>query len=76
MSEEFNIESGVPIPKKVGKPDKNRSLINKMEIGDSIFFPDSEYTDSIKVFYSSARLIGRKVSFRRVDGGVRMWRVE
>lgn len=85
---EIKIEKNIPIPKS--KTGEARVLtgfpkiLSQMEIGDSIFILVEE-SDMKRQFslisgkaYSAARrkgFEGRKYSARRVEGGVRLWRI-
>lgn len=70
------IEKNVPLPpKNNGHVDTSpRSLMSKMEVGDSILFevPRSKYA----VLHSSAKRAGIKITVRFVEGGIRVWRIE
>ena len=77
----FDVEAGLPIPgKRAGGPSKYPWLT--MNIGDSFFVP---YSRSIPPHVLQARVgsaansaqrrHGRRFITRRVEGGVRGWRV-
>lgn len=69
----MKIEKGVPIPPKMRVPRK--AIFHQMEVGDSVFMPGKKrnplaYTVHIR------RTRGWKFTSRKVEGGVRIWRVE
>ena len=73
MSEyKYEVEKGVPQPTP-------RDMFLKypwkvMDVGDSFFVPDSEIS-SRQNFHSCAKNRGIKISTRRVDDGIRVWRI-
>jgi hypothetical protein len=76
--EEIKIEKGIPIPKKiVGMV--SRSPISKMEVGDSVLF-SGKYKEIFSRIRSSVSYYGArhkmKFSQRKVEGGIRVWRIE
>ena len=72
---EYNIEKGIPIPDlRVGT---RRSLLNQMEIGDSVFF-DGQTSRRIAGNFSilaPKRFVCRQLTENDIKG-VRVWRVE
>jgi len=71
---EIEIEKGVPQPDaKTGK-----YPFRQMEVGDSFFAPLGSSDPNPFNTYATAKRIkdGRKYSVRRVDGGIRVWRVK
>lgn len=67
---EFKIEKGVPIPTPVGK--KKRYHFESMEIGDSVFLAGKTQATTSH----AAKKTGFKFTVRRMDGGIRVWRIE
>lgn len=80
---EFKIESNIPIPKSnmvrsfyrkpVESLSPNKEIIASMEVGDSFFVPAGKVTDVLNRFYNPANRLGRRITARKVDGGVRIW---
>ena len=73
----FEIESGIPMPRKRG----SKYPWAAMKIGDSFFVPDRPGVrrNPIRAGASiQTRKSGYKVKYktRKVDGGMRVWRVE
>lgn len=70
------IEKGIPIPSAKRGVDKFR--LNELEVGDSFFLELTQYKEKqIRNTLSlRARRLGIKPSIRRVDDGIRVWRVE
>lgn len=86
----FEIEKNIPIPKKKpGAPGQVRQSYNNyhfrsFELGDSIFVPVSSDEDLNKYQTRLAVVAGSagkrhkpvlKFTTRRVEGGIRIWRV-
>lgn len=69
----YVIEKGIPIPprggfKRTGLMDK----IQTMEVGDSILVEEKRRANAC----TAADRLGFKVTTRKEEGGVRMWRIE
>ncbi len=68
---EWKIEKGIPLPEKgSSKQASLRATLAKMEVGDSVLSTKAVtsgflYTDSSKKFAT-----------RKVNGGVRVWRIQ
>lgn len=79
MSGQYQIETGVPLPAVKGKAGTGRfGALAALEVGQSIFEPN--YDVSHRSAYASTRNVmrkypGRKFSSRKVDGGLRVWRI-
>lgn len=84
MTGEFKIEKNVEQP----KPQSGRGLkypFHKMEVSDSFFIPVAEEKSKVKIG-NSIRAAARnaslrhknthRFSYRKVEGGVRVWRIE
>lgn len=72
---DFKIEKGVPVPPSRGG---RRTVYpwRDMEVGDSALIPGGDQARigaSVRTFGLSA---GRKFVTRKVEGGVRVWRVK
>lgn len=65
------IEKGIPLPQK----GKNGSMFYGMEVGDSLFFAEGFQPKISAACASYGRAHGQKYTTRKVDGGVRAWRV-
>jgi len=77
VSDEIKIERGIPMPaKRNGLP---KYPWRELEVGDSFFFAtDStpEIANLRALASTSSRRMDRKFMARKVDGGIRIWRVE
>lgn len=71
----FKIEKGVPAPKPRMKG-LGIDQFRQMEVGDSFVVPSERGRTFRGNAYNIARRIGIEVTIRRVDGGVRVWRVK
>lgn len=67
---EYVIEKGVPPIK--GRTDGKTALLRQMEIGDSILVSTDRVGENFRTCATFAQM---KVSVRKVEGGVRVWRV-
>ena len=66
------IEDSIPLPIQGGI----RGLIRKLRPGQSIFLPQYKETSSISTSrWRVSKETGAKFVTRKVDGGVRLWRV-
>jgi len=65
----IKIDKGVPLP----PPHRSHRIYpwNEMAVGDSFFIPD---TKNYSAAYQAKKL-GFKVTTRRENGGVRIWRI-
>ena len=84
MTGEFKIEKNIELPKRSsGRPSKYP--FSEMKVGDSFFIPVADHIDiwnvagAVRNAANMARIrdktIGR-FSTRKVEGGVRVWRIE
>ena len=73
----FKIESGVPLPPNAGKQGLGKYPFRKMNIGDSFLVATDVQGKTANNLASCARQIFGKGNFaiRRVEGGVRVWRL-
>jgi len=68
------IEQGFEIPSQ----NLRKYPIHEMNIGDSILDADAKNTPSSKIRMAAnkhGRAYGKKFTCRKVDGGVRVWRI-
>lgn len=67
----MKIDKNIPMP----TPTRGTTLdvVTQLEIGDSVFFDDRVLAQN---FAQAFRKFGRKATTRKVEGGVRVWRVE
>ena len=72
MSSEFKIEKAVPVPPKKGGGRAPKYPYRDLEVGDSFFVPGIKTTGAS----DAGKRLGLKFTQRRVDGGMRVWRVE
>jgi len=70
----LEIESGIPLPAVRGSG--FTEALSAMEIGQSVLMSDvtSSSLASVRYAYVSKKL-GRKFSARKVEGGIRVWRI-
>ena len=68
------IEKNVPMPQEADRAGK--SVFTGMEVGDSIFYEEGKLADrgrtAFRVYCHRNKWKG---CFRRVDGGIRIWRI-
>lgn len=77
MSNHPEIEKNIPIPERGGgRRPENQELLKRMDIGDSIYFPDSTTTMITNRFYNPSKTVGVTLAYRKVGTGVRMWRTK
>lgn len=72
----FVIEDSVPL-QRANRPTQLDGLtetFRKMQAGQSFLVGHGEYKYP-SVFYSSAKAAEAKIAIRKVDGGVRVWRI-
>jgi hypothetical protein len=71
----ISVEKGIPIESKVGRGAAARYPFAQMEVGDSFFVPGKR-SGQLSNHCSYQRLkTGRRFTIRKVDGGVRVWRI-
>lgn len=67
------------IDKNITIPEREKYPISKMQIGDSLLDDGCRKTSESKIRLSAKKhgsKYGKKFSARKVDGGVRIWRIE
>ena len=77
----INIEKGVPLPTsraRSKKPPSKYGFMRNMVPGDSAFFPAKEWKEHPvrSAVYLLGKAEGWKMRVAKVEGGVRVWRVE
>lgn len=75
----FEIENRVPISKRIFGHRKSKYPWMQMKVGDSFFIPDRE--DKKVRYVCPSILRGKSGNFykfcqRRVEGGIRIWRIK
>ena len=73
----FEIDKGVEIPAKRAR--RRNYPFREMEVGDSFFVPTDKPANvsaSICGCVRSSRYPGKRFTSRKVEGGVRCWRIE
>lgn len=73
MSHKYQIEAGVPTPPK--RCQSTKYPFSEMSAGDSFFVADGD-NKVVSASCAAGRRLGRKFSTRKVEGGVRVWRVK
>jgi hypothetical protein len=73
VSAAFVIEKGVPFPGPQGRG--LFGAVRRMEVGDSIFVADGKQNTVSATGSAIGRRTGRKFMTRKVEGGIRIWRV-
>lgn len=68
----MKIEKGVPVP-VIAEP--VRYPFESMQVGDSFFVEGGVLTRLCNAHGRAGRRMGRKFTARKVEGGVRVWRV-
>jgi hypothetical protein len=70
MKWDVKIEKSIPLPHSW--PD----ILKKMEVGDSFLLPTSKPGGTGTNIYTYAKKLGMTMKSRKVNGGVRFWRVK
>lgn len=76
----YKVESGIPMPSR--KAHNAKFPFKEMQVGDSFLVPfDGEDEGTVRSRIASncthqKRRIGRQYATRKVDGGIRVWRVK
>lgn len=66
----MKIEKGIPIP--ASNIDRDLPILDKMQIGDSVLFPASEWKRARNKAYVRKP---KSFTFRKVKDGYRCWRI-
>jgi len=73
---EYAIEKGIKMPRKVRVSKRSKYPFKEMEVGDSTFIEGKRASDlGSSISYIRKIFPGRAYATRRVEGGVRVWRV-
>lgn len=78
----FKIEKNIPLPEhqrgRRNGSGKNQMILKSMEVGDSIFIKNGNQVKVANLFQVAAKSLGTgmKIATRKVEGGVRVWRVK
>ena len=82
---QVEIEKNIPIPDAKASYGRSKGSTNtiwsKMTVGDSVFFPDIDGKNASRITPSQAHTWAKKqksnakFSARKVEGGVRIWRI-
>lgn len=71
----FVIEKNIPLPeKKTGAKSVYADLMKRLDVGDSVLFDTSNFNKTVGIC-EAARKLGMKMASRKVDKGIRVWRV-
>lgn len=72
MANGIKIEKGVPMPELKMAP--ITATLKSLKVGDSFMWPGGLKNPTQRA-HATARYMGLKVATRKVDGGVRVWRI-
>jgi hypothetical protein len=73
MYEMFTLERGLAIPERKTSP---KYPYEQLELGDSFYIQDGDLAKLCNANYREWRRTGKKYTARKVDKGVRVWRIE
>jgi len=73
--EKFVIEDGISMDEAKANGSSIALAIKSMAVGQSFFIPKDRFDKSRSSVYSAAKYVGRTIAVRKVDGGVRVWRI-
>jgi hypothetical protein len=75
---EFKIEKDIPLPPRKSSSGRTAKYPWRwMEVGDSFLVPGLERASQFSGRAGkTARTLGIKIATRKVDGGVRVWRIK
>lgn len=73
---EYEIESGGEVPQDVWRPSRRKYPFPDMEVGQSFFAAGATTKQINGSMQRWKRVLGRRFAIRKVDGGVRVWRIE
>lgn len=69
------VEKGIPMPEMKSHSSRRKYPWYEMEVGDSFAFPEGTTMAKALTTASSQSKNGREFKSRRVDGGIRCWRI-
>jgi hypothetical protein len=73
----YQLENGVPMPEPTRHRRAARYPMRDIKVGQSFLIPAKELPKHVgQSVRNCAAYYGKKVSVRRVKGGVRVWRVK
>lgn len=75
VADDFTIEKDVPIPATTAGRPATGSKWDALEVGDSVLLVGVTQPSASARTGRTAKNLGRKFTTRKVDGGVRVWRV-
>jgi len=73
MYEMFTLERGLEIPDRKTGP---KYPYDRLELGDSFYIQDGDLSKLCNANYREWRRTGKKYTARKVENGVRVWRIE
>lgn len=73
---EYEIEDGVEIPQNIGRSSRRKYPFPDMEVGQSFFVPGVKTQAVNGPMQRWKMVLGRRFTIRKMDGGVRVWRIE
>ena len=71
----MEIEKGIPIPQAKTRNSKYKNTIMKMDIGDSFLLENATEIERSRFIQASRRYMPRQFVSRKVEGGIRVWRI-
>jgi len=72
----YQIEDGIPPPSARGKANGITNVIRKLQIGQSVLFSQYKHSNQVSTLRRTVeKETGCKTIARKVDGGVRIWRL-
>lgn len=73
----YPIDKGIPIPKINHDKPSTTYPFKEMNVGDSFLIPDGEKKSTARsAALIIAKRMGIKVLTRKIEGGLRVWRIE
>ena len=73
----YPISTDIPIPKRIGKQGRVWTFPwDRLGIGHSFFVPNAHNTGNFWCKWANQHFPGKRFLYRKVEGGVRIWRVE
>ena len=73
MYEMFTLERGLDIPERKTGP---KYPYDQLELGDSFYLEGGDLSKLCNANYREWRRTGKKFTARKVENGVRVWRIE
>lgn len=73
MYEMFTLERGLDIPERKTGP---KYPYDRLELGDSFYLEGGDLSKLCNANYREWRRTGKKFTARKVENGVRVWRIE